>query len=61
MVAFNYSFALAGANFSEDILALLSNDSNFDLTYKMYEFEPQTIFLRDVDVQPILMKESDLL
>lgn len=61
MVAFNYSFALAGANFSEDILALLSNDPSFDKTYKMYEFEPQTIFLRDVDSKPILMKESELL
>jgi hypothetical protein len=61
MVAFNYSFALGGANFSEDILALMSKDSAFDRTYKMYEFEPDTIFLRDVDVKPILMKESELL
>tara|TARA_B100001059_G_scaffold147007_1_gene146849 strand:- start:3227 stop:4285 length:1059 start_codon:yes stop_codon:yes gene_type:complete len=61
MVAFNYSFALGGANFSEDILALLSNDPLFDKTYKMYEFDPNTIFLRDVDVEPILMKESELL
>ena len=61
MVAFNYSFALGGANFSEDILALISNDSTFDRTFKMYDFEPGTIFLRDVDVAPILMKESDLL
>ena len=61
MVAFNYSFALGGANFSEDILALMSKDSAFDRTYKMYEFEPDTIFLRDVDVEPILMKETELL
>jgi carbamoyl-phosphate synthase large subunit len=61
MVAFNYSFALGGANFSEDILALMSNDQSFDKNYKMYDFEPDTIFLRDVDVEPILMKESDLI
>lgn len=61
MVAFNYSFALGGANFSEDILALMSNDQSFDKNYKMYDFEPGTIFLRDVDVEPILMKESDLI
>lgn len=60
MVAFNYSFALAGANFSEDILSLLSNDRSFDRTFKIYEFERDLIFLRDVDVEPILMKESNL-
>ncbi|WP_220459181.1 ATP-grasp domain-containing protein [Gelidibacter maritimus] len=61
MVAFNYSFAKGGANFSEDILGLLSEDPSFDKNYKMYEFEPGTIFLRDVDVEPILMNESDLI
>ena len=61
MVAFNYSFAQAGANFSDDILGLLSEDPTFDKNYKMYEFEPGTIFLRDVDVEPILMNESDLM
>lgn len=61
MVAFNYSFAKAGANFSEDILALMSEDPNYDRNYKMYEFEPGTIFLRDVDVEPVLMNEADLM
>lgn len=61
MVAFNYSFAKGGANFSEDMLALLSEDPTYDKNYKMYEFEPGTIFLRDVDVEPILMNESDLM
>ena len=32
-----------------------------DLDYKMYEFEPNTIFLRDVDAEPKLMKENDFL
>jgi len=61
MVAFNYSFAQGGANFSEDIIALMSEDPSFDRSYKMYEFEPGTIFLRDVDVEPILMNEADFL
>ncbi len=61
MVAFNYSFAQGGANFSEDILALMSEDPGFDRRYKMYEFAPGTIFLRDVDVEPRLMNEADLL
>ncbi|PTM01881.1 MAG: hypothetical protein DA405_13340 [Bacteroidetes bacterium] len=60
MVAFNYSFAMAGANFSEDIISLLSEDESFDRTYKMYEFDKDLIFLRDVDDTPILMKEKDL-
>ena len=60
MVAFNFSFAQGGANFSEDILRLINNDKSFDRTYKMYEFEPGTIFLRDVDSEPILMNEKDL-
>lgn len=60
MVAFNLSFAAAGANFSEDIVRLLTDESQFDKTYKMYEFEEGQIFLRDVDARPILMKEQDL-
>ncbi|HKK88274.1 MAG TPA: hypothetical protein VJ917_05450, partial [Saprospiraceae bacterium] len=60
MVAFNHAFALAGANFSEDITRLLAADSTFDLNYKMYTFEPNTIFLRDVDADPIVMNENDL-
>ena len=64
MVAFNLSFAAGGANFSEDILHLLTDEgeTNFDKTYqyKMYEFEKDLIFLRDVDAEPILMKETEL-
>lgn len=61
MVAFNYSFAKGGANFSEDIVRLMNEDASFDRNYKMYEFEPGTIFLRDVDAEPILMKEEELI
>lgn len=61
MVAFNLSFALAGANFTDDIITLANNPAEFDMNYKMYEFEPGTIFLRDVDAYPKLLNEKDLL
>ena len=60
MVAFNLSFAVAGANFTSDIVQIMTNNSGFDYNYKEYRFEPGTIFLRDVDAEPILMNESDL-
>jgi carbamoyl-phosphate synthase large subunit len=60
-VAFTQCFAAAGANFAEDTVRLLLNDELFDKQYKMYEFEPDTIFLRDVDDNPIIMKETELL
>lgn len=61
MIAFNLSFAAGGANFSEDIVNLLVSPDRFDETYKMYEFEKDLIFLRDVDAEPMLMKETDLI
>jgi len=60
-VAFTQCFAAGGANFAEDTIRLLDDDSDFDNTYRMYEFEENLIFLRDVDSLPILMKESELL
>lgn len=60
-VAFTQCFAAAGANFAEDTIRLLDDDVEFDKNYKMYEFEKDLIFLRDVDNLPILMKESELL
>lgn len=61
MVAFNQAFAAGGANFSEDIVNLLNTPDEFEMEYKMYEFEEGLIFLRDVDAEPIIMKESDLI
>lgn len=61
MVAFNLIFAAAGANFTEDIITLLTNPDSFDHGYGMYEFEPGTIFLRDVDAEPKILNEKDLL
>ena len=60
-VAFTQCFAAGGANFASDTVRLLNEDTTFDRDYKMYEFEKDLIFLRDVDSQPILMKESELL
>ena len=60
-VAFTQCFAAGGANFAEDTIRLMDNPASMDMGYKMYEFEPETIFLRDVDAVPILMKESALL
>ena len=60
-VAFTQCFAAAGANFCSDTIRLLDEDSDFEMDYKMYEFEKDLIFLRDVDSLPILMKESELL
>ncbi|MCF6222653.1 MAG: hypothetical protein L3J34_02880 [Flavobacteriaceae bacterium] len=60
-VAFTQCFAAGGANFAEDTMRLLDNDSDFDRSFKLYEFEKDLIFLRDVDSLPILMKEKDLL
>lgn len=60
-VAFTQCFAAAGANFASDTVRLITGDETFNQTYKMYEFEKDLIFLRDVDSLPILMKESQLL
>ncbi len=60
-VAFTQCFAAGGANFASNTLSLISDDADFDLNYKMYEFEEGLIFLRDVDNMPIMMNEKDLL
>jgi len=60
-VAFTQCFAAGGANFAEDTMRLLSDDKTFDRSYRYYEFEPDLIFLRDVDDLPVIMKEKDLI
>ena len=60
-VAFTSSFALGGANFCEDTIRLLDEDESFDREFKLYEFEEDLIFLREVDALPIVMKETDLI
>lgn len=60
-VAFTQCFAAGGANFASDTISLLHGDNDFDKSYKMYEFEKDLIFLRDVDANPVLLKETDLI
>jgi hypothetical protein len=60
-VAFTQCFAAAGANFAEDTIRLLDGDTRYDTQFRMYEFEKNQIFLRDVDSLPVLMKEHELL
>lgn len=60
-VAFTSAFASGGANLCEDTIRLLDNDPAFDHNFKLYEFEKDLIFLRDVDALPIIMKETELL
>jgi carbamoyl-phosphate synthase large subunit len=59
-VAFTQCYAAGGANLPEDLIRLLDKDQKFDRKFKLYEFEPDLIFLRDVDEQPIIMKENQL-
>lgn len=60
-VAFTQCFAAGGANLAEDSVRLLVEDPSFDHAYQMYRFAEGLIFLRDVDVAPVLMSEKDLL
>ena len=60
-VAFTQCFAAGGANFAEDTIRLLDHDADFDQDFRLYEFEPNLMFLRDVDSLPILMREGQLL
>lgn len=59
-VAFTQCFAAAGANLAADTIRILGHDPTFDQAYRMYKFEEDKIFLRDVDSLPIVMKERDL-
>ena len=60
MVAFNYSFAQAGANFSADIVRYLNGGASALSGPTRYAFEEGTCFVRDVDTEPRLMNERDL-
>lgn len=60
MVAFNYSFAQAGANFSADIVRYLQQGASAISGPTRYAFEEGTCFIRDVDTEPRLMNERDL-
>lgn len=61
-VAFSLCFTIGGINFAEDTIRLLSDDPDYDKNFRLHKFpENDLIFLRDVDSEPIVMKESELL
>ena len=60
-VAFNGYFAWRGGNFSEDIVRLLVDDPQFDNKFRQYQFDDEHVFIRDVDVEPRVLRQSDLL
>ncbi len=60
-VAFTQCFAAGGANLAEDTILLLNEDTSFDKNFKLYQFEEGLIFLRDVDIEPVMMLEKDLI
>lgn len=60
-VAFTSAFAAKGANFADDTIRLILGDKEFNRDYKQYRFEPGSIFLREVDCEPIFMNESEIL
>jgi hypothetical protein len=59
-VAFTSSLAAGGANLPLDTLNFMFCDQPGDLEPIHYQFDEDLIFLRDVDADPIVMKESDL-
>ena len=40
----------------KDLIRVLDEDNTFNRAFRLYEFAPDLIFLRDVDEQPIDMK-----
>jgi carbamoyl-phosphate synthase large subunit len=60
-VAFTSSLAAGGANLPLDTLEGMFLDEPETMESIHYSFEDGLIFLRDVDGEPILMKEEDLL
>lgn len=61
-VAFTSSMAAGGANIPADTLeAMVSGKGSTDMERIDYTYGEPLIFLRDVDAEPIIMRESELL
>jgi len=60
-VAFTSSIAAGGANIPMDTLEALFSNTGNSMKRIDYKYEEPMIFLRDVDSEPIIMKEKDLL
>jgi carbamoylphosphate synthase large subunit len=59
-VSFTLAFALREANFSEDTLMLYTNNSSFDRSFKIYEFDDNYTFIRGVDAEIRVLKDSEI-
>ncbi|MCF8267381.1 MAG: hypothetical protein K9I69_04800 [Ignavibacteriales bacterium] len=60
-VAFSICFTIGGMNFAEDTIRLLMDDPSYDKSFRLHQFaENDLIFLRDVDSEPLVLKESQL-
>lgn len=58
LVAFNFSFAQAGANISADMLSLATAErGNTPIDSRIYEFSGPLAFLRDIDSYPLLLTD----
>lgn len=60
-VAFTSSIAAGGANIPADTLKAMFSDMGANMERIDYNYKEPLIFLRDVDSEPIVMKESNLL
>src|SRR5699024_10338841 len=60
-VAFTSSIARGGANLPADTIKWMFKSNYSDMKRIDYEYEEPLIFLRDVDSEPIVMREADLL
>lgn len=60
-VAFTSSIAAGGANIPLDTLSALFSEDNTTMERLDYTYDEPMIFLRDVDSEPIVMKETELL
>lgn len=60
-VAFTSSIAAGGANTPADTLRAVFSEGGINLDRIDYTYDEPMIFLRDVDSEPIVMKEADLL
>jgi len=59
-VAFTSSFAAAGANLVEDVVRLTRGEQLRQDASIPYRFEGRPVFLRDVDAEPLLIDEAEL-
>ena len=60
-VAFTSSIAAGGANIPMDTLEAMFWENGRDMKRIDYTYDEPLIFLRDVDVEPMVIKESELL